>query len=57
MKILDDLPMSVKGGIARLAFEDIIFSIKFFKEKEDRFLWHFLPKLKEMNFFAGEYLF
>jgi len=57
VKILDDLPMSVKGGIARLAFEDIIFSIKFFKEKEDRFLWHFLPKLKEMNFFAGEYLF
>jgi hypothetical protein len=55
--ILEEMPMSIKGDIAKQAFEEIIANIKFFQEKEDRFLWAFLPKMKQMNLFAGEYLF
>ena len=57
IEILEEMPMSIKGDIAKQAFEEIIANIKFFQEKEDRFLWAFLPKMKQMNFFAGEYLF
>lgn len=55
--IIEEMPLSLKGEIAKQAYYEIITNIKFFQEKEDRFLWAFLPKLKQMNFFAGEYLF
>ena len=57
IQILEEMPLSLKGEIAKQAYEEIITTIKFFQEKEDRFLWAFLPKMKQMNFFAGEYLF
>jgi len=57
IQILEEMPMSIKGDIAKQAFQEIITGIKFFQEKDDRFLWAFLPKMKQMNFFAGEYLF
>ena len=54
---LEDLPLSLKGEIAGQAYNEIISTIKFFEDKPPRFLWYFMPKLKQMNFFAGEYLF
>lgn len=55
--ILEELPLSLKGLIAKQAYEHIIAKIMIFKKKPDNFYWHFLPKLKQMNFFAGEYLY
>jgi hypothetical protein len=55
--VLDQLPLSLKGLLARQAYEDIIENVKFFEKKPDYFLWEFLPKLIQMNFFAGEYLY
>lgn len=55
--LLDELPLSVKGVIARHSYRDIIQTIWFFNDKPNEFIWYFLPKLKQMNFFAGEKLF
>jgi hypothetical protein len=49
--------MSLKGEIAAQAYDEIIKRIKFFKEKKPDFLWHFLPKLKEMNFYGCDFLY
>ena len=56
-KILDELPMPLKGEVAKQAFSDLTCDIIFFQDKPSDFLWHFLPKLKQMNFFNGEYLY
>lgn len=55
--LLDELPLSLKGVIARHSYNEIIQTIWFFNDKPDQFIWYFLPKLKQMNFFAGEILF
>ena len=49
--------MSIKGQIAQQAFEETILAIKFFHDKPPDFLWHFLPKLKQMNFYSGDFLY
>ena len=56
-EILDEMPMTLKGQVAQQVFSEITESIKFFSEKPPEFLWEFMPKLKQMNFFSGEYLF
>ena len=55
--ILNELPMTIKGQVAKQVFAEITDSIKFFSDKPSEFLWEFMPKLKQMNFFSGEYLF
>jgi len=55
--ILDELPTTLKGQVAQQVFSDLIESIKFFSDKPAAFLWEFMPKLKQMNFFSGEILF
>ena len=57
IQLLDELPLSLKGKLTREAFAEIIPKIKFFQDKPDHFLWQFIPKMKQMHFFAGEYLF
>ena len=56
-EILNELPVTLKGQIAKQAFDELTESIKFFSDKPPEFLWEFMPKLKQMNFFSGEYLF
>ena len=55
--ILEELPLSLKGLIAKQAYFVLIKNIKILEKKPDNFYWHFLPKLKQMNFYAGEYLY
>jgi hypothetical protein len=57
IELLNQLPPILKGEVARQAFQGITKTIKFFEDKPSEFLWHFLPKLRQMNFFAGEFLF
>ena len=47
----------MKGLLAKQAYHNIIKNIKIFERKPDHFYWYFLPKLRQMNFFAGEYLY
>ena len=49
--------MPLKGEVAKQAFKDLTDGVVFFSDKPSDFLWHLLPKLKQMNFFAGEYLY
>jgi hypothetical protein len=56
-QLLEDLPMTLKGDIVNQAFEETIDSITFFQDKPSDFLWHFLPKLQQMNFFNGDHLY
>jgi len=49
--------MSIKGEIAKQAFRETIAAIKFFHDKPPDFLWHFLPNLKQMNFYSGDFLY
>ena len=44
-KILEELPLSMKGQIARQAYAELIENVKIFQDKPDHFLWEFLPKL------------
>ena len=56
-EILEALPMPLKGEVAKQAFKELTDGIVFFHDKPSDFLWHLLPKLRQMNFFAGEYLY
>jgi hypothetical protein len=44
--ILEELPLSLKGLIAKQAYFVLIKNIKILEKKPDNFYWHFLPKLK-----------
>ena len=57
LNILNELPVTLKGEVAKQVYAEIIDSIKFFSDKPDEFLWEFMPKLRQMIFFSGEYLF
>ena len=46
VKILDRLPMPLKGLAAKQAFQTATAGIVFLKDKPLEFLWHLLPRLK-----------
>lgn len=57
LEILEELPIALKGEIAKEAYEDIVSQVKFFQDKPPAFLWRFMTKLKHMRFYFGQYLF
>jgi len=50
-KLLNELPPSLKAEVVSYTQGKFIEGIKFFREKNDDFLWQILPKLKQMKIY------